>query len=169
MDFMTKLRHATWFDGLYRVGVAIKGFDGLAELIAGIALFISPGLVHSVLSGIVGTAHHHHGHTAHFIAEYVAQLDNDLARSGLVFLIVFLIGHGIVKLTLVYCLLRRIVWAYPYALGVLVLFLVYQVYVLVRDPLSIGMWLFTLLDIAIIWLVWGEWRDLQEKVTSSEA
>lgn len=168
MDFMTKLRHASWFDGLYRVGVAIKGFDGFVELAAGLALLLSPGIVHQLLSGVVGTAHHHHGHTAHFIAEYVARLDNDLARSGLVFLIVFLIGHGIVKLTLVYCLLRRIVWAYPYALGVLGLFLVYQLYVLVRDPLSIGMWLFTLLDIAIIWLVWGEWRDLKEKSSEND-
>lgn len=122
MDFMTKVRHASWFDGLYRIGVAIKGFDGFVELIAGVALLTSPGIVHYALSGIAGTAHHHHGHTAHFIAGYVARLDGDLARSGLGFLIVFLIGHGLVKLALVYCLLRRIVSAYPYALGVLGLF-----------------------------------------------
>ena len=77
-------------------------------------------------------------------------------------LIIFLIGHGIVKLALVYCLLRRILWAYPYALGVLSLFLVYQLYALARDPSSVGMWLFTILDIVIIWLVWGEWKDLKE-------
>lgn len=156
------LRHAPWFDSLYRVGVGIKGFDGLVEVVAGVALLIAPGLVHATLSTIFGATHLHHGHTAQFIAGYVARLDADAARSGLTFLIVFLIGHGTVKLVLVYCLLRRLVWAYPYALGLLGMFLLYQVYVLVRDPSSIGMWLFTVLDLTIIWLVYGEWRDLRE-------
>jgi uncharacterized membrane protein len=162
---LKELRHSKWFETAYKIGVGVKGLDGLAELIAGVALLISPGLVHTILSAVVTHAHKHTGHTYHFIGEYIGRLDNDLAKSGLVFLIVFLIGHGVVKLVLVYCLLRRIIWAYPYALGVLVLFLVYQIYVLVRDPLSLGMWLFTILDIAIIWLVYGEWRDLTEKVT----
>ncbi|MDB5177047.1 MAG: hypothetical protein JWN75_715 [Candidatus Saccharibacteria bacterium] len=163
MNFDT-LRHSKYFDLIYRIGVIIKGLDGLAELIAGIALVISPAIVHMVLSSVVGQANEHHGRTFHFIAEYVARLDNDLAKSGLLFLTIFLIGHGVVKLVLVYCLLRRYVHAYPYAIAVLILFLVYQIYVLIQDPLSIGMWFFTLLDIVIIWLVWGEYKDLQEKM-----
>jgi uncharacterized membrane protein len=158
------LRHSKYFDLIYRIGVIIKGIDGLAELIAGIALIISPSIVHMILSDIVGRANQHHSHVFHFIAEYVARLDKDLAKSGLLFLILFLIGHGLVKLVLVYCLLKRYIHAYPYAIAVLVLFLVYQIYVLIQDPLSIGMWLFTILDIAIIWLVWGEYKDLQEKM-----
>lgn len=156
------VRHKPWFEGIYKLGVVVKGFDGLVEVTAGIALFLSPGIVHKTLSGLAGTAHHHHSHTAQFIATYVARLDGDLAKSGLTFLIVFLIGHGLVKLVLVYCLLRRLVCAYPYALGVLGLFLVYQLYVIVRDPTAIGMWLFSALDAVIIWLVYGEWRDLRE-------
>lgn len=162
MNVMTKFRRASWFDGAYRVGIVIKGFDGLVELVAGVALLVAPGTVHWLLSHVAGEMYQHHTHTGQFIATYVARLDGDLARSGLVFLIAFLIGHGIVKLALVYCLLQRIVWAYPYALGFLGLFLVYQLYVLVSNPTSIGMWLFTLLDVVIIWLVWGEWRDLRE-------
>src|ERR1700757_4485441 len=146
------LRHSKWFETAYRIGVGIKGFDGAIELLAGVALLISPTIVHDVLMAVAGEANEHTGRTAHFIAEYVARLDKDLAKAGLTFLIIFLIGHGIVKLVLVYCLLRRILWAYPYALGLLVLFLVYQVYVLVQDPGSLGLWFFTLLDIVIIWL-----------------
>ena len=160
------IRHAPWFDTLYRVGVMIKGLDGLVEFATGILLLFAPGTVHMMLSYIIGTAHHHEGHTAHFIAEHVARVDSDIARSGLTFLIIFLISHGAIKLILVYCLLRRVVWAYPYAVSVLVLFLLYQLYVLMRDPLSLGMWLFTILDVIIIWLVWGEWRDLRERTAS---
>jgi uncharacterized membrane protein len=53
---------------------------------------------------------------------------------------------------------------YPAALAILSAFLVYQLYVFIRDP-GPGMALFCILDIAIIWLVWREYRVLlQEKV-----
>ena len=157
-----KFRKQPWFEAVYKVGVGIKGLDGFLELAAGLLLLISPHTLHVLLGAIVNEAGHHHGHVTHCVATSIAHLDDDLARSGLTFLIIFLIGHGIVKLALVYCLLRRILWAYPYALGVLSLFLVYQLYALARDPSSVGMWLFTILDIVIIWLVWGEWKDLKE-------
>jgi len=153
-----------WFEFVYKIGVGIKGFDGLVELIAGIALLISPHIVHVVLGSISGEFHEHmHVHRSfQFISEYVARLDGDLARSGLTFLILFLIIHGLVKLALVYCLLKEIVKAYPYALAVLTLFLIYQAYVFVKAP-SIGMALFTILDAVIIWLVWREYRELRAK------
>ena len=154
---------SNWFERIYKIGVAIKGFDGLVELVAGLALLFSPDLIHTILSAISGRASQYHGHVSHFIVEYVARLDGDLAKSGLTFLIIFLIGHGVVKLILVYCLLKEIIKVYPYALAVLGLFLVYQIYVLVRDPLSIGLWLFTIFDVVIIYLVWGEWRQLLRK------
>lgn len=162
---MNSLRHGRWFQIAYKIGIGIKGFDGAVELVAGLALFATPTIVHTALSSVANYANHHPDSTHHFIADYVARLDDDLARSGLTFLIIFLIGHGVVKIALVYCLLREIIWAYPYALGVLLLFLAYQVYVLVQDPLSIGMWLFTILDVVIIWLVWGEYKELKEKIT----
>ena len=157
-----KIRTQPWFETAYKVGVAIKGFDGLVELVAGLLLLFSPHTLHVLLGAVVTEANHHHGHVTHIVATSIGRLDDDLARSGLTFLIIFLIGHGIVKLTLVYCLLKRILKAYPYAIGVLGLFLAYQLYALIRDPFSVGMWLFTVLDVVIIWLVWGEWKDLKE-------
>lgn len=157
------LASKSWFKYVYRIGIGVKGFDGLVELLAGIGLLLSPGLVHKLLSIIADAANDHHGRASEYITTYVARLDGDLAKSGLTFLIIFLMSHGLVKLVLVYCLLREIVWAYPYALFILVGFLIYQLYVLVLDPTSIGMWLFTILDIIIIYLVWGEWRELVRK------
>lgn len=157
-----KLRQQPWFETLYKIGVGIKGFDGAVEFVAGIALLISPSLVHTLLSGIAREAGEHNGNVYHFIADYIARTDNDLAKSGLVFLILFLVIHGAVKLALVYCLLKEIVSAYPIALGILVAFLIYQIYVFIVSP-SLGMALFTILDVIIIWLVWGEYQDLREK------
>lgn len=156
------LRTRSWFERIYKIGVALKGFDGLVEFIAGLALLISPRLVHIALSSLAAEVGEHHAHTFKFIAEYIGHLDDNLARSGLTFLIVFLISHGVLKLVLVYCLLREYVRVYPYALAILVGFLVYQLYVFIKLP-TIGMGIFTLLDIIIIYLVWGEWRELRAK------
>jgi len=57
-------------------------------------------------------------------------------------------------------LLKEILWIYPYALVVLIGFLVYQVYLAVLNP-TIGTILFCVLDIIIIALVWDEWRRLK--------
>lgn len=168
-DKLAQLYDKPWFDRLFKISVAIKGFDGLAELVAGIALLISPGLVHWALSSVGGWFGHHRVHSLHVIGEYIARIDGDFSRSGLTFLIVFLISHGLVKLALVYCLLKKIVWAYPYAMVVLGMFLIYQVYLLITQP-SIGMALFAILDVIIIVLVYGEYRKLkaEENVAHAE-
>lgn len=157
-----KLRDQPWFEAVYKISVGIKGFDGLTELVTGLALWVSPTLVHSVLGAVVGEAGEGDSKILHFIADTVAHVDSDLAKSGLAFLILFLIIHGLVKLVLVYCLLKEIVRAYPVALAILVVFLVYQAYVLIINP-SIGMAFFTILDAIIIWIVWDEYQELKTK------
>lgn len=146
------------------VGIAVKGFDGLIELIAGLWLLVAPGSLHALLAVALGEAHEHSGKISTFVAQNIAHADEDLVRGGLFIVVIFLLSHGLVKLALVYALLKRLLWAYPYALTILGAFLVYQLYVCVVHP-SIGMTLFALLDIAIIGLVWREWRTLlAEKV-----
>lgn len=161
-ELRSKLRQKPWFETVYKIGVGLKGFDGLIELVTGIALWISPSLVHSVLSVVAAEFGESQSGVFHFIAVNIARVDSDLAHSGLAFLILFLVTHGVVKLVLVYCLLREIIRAYPAALTILVLFLVYQLYILIVQP-SIGMAIFTILDVVIIWLVWGEYQDLKAK------
>lgn len=147
------------------VGVGLKGVDGFIELVAGLALLISPTLLHSILQAIVGEAHEHNGLFYRYIAENIAHVDGDLAHGGTTFLIVFLVSHGIIKIVLVYCLIREIIWTYPYALGALVLFLIYQIYACFATP-GFAVIFFAVLDAVIIWLVWGEWQKLKTKNTS---
>lgn len=150
----------TLLDKAYFAGVAIKGFDGLVELLAGLILLITPTLAHTVLQHVLHESQHHHGLVGQWLTRYVGQLDTDLTKSGLTVIIIFLLLHGIVKLVLVYCLLKEILWAYPYALAILTAFLVYQAYILVRHP-TIGIGLFVVLDVIIIGLVWREYKVLQ--------
>lgn len=148
------------FNTIYDLGIIIKGIDGFLELAAGVLLWVSPSLVHSILVGIHDElAESSTHHAVQYIAQYVGHLDTQLATAGMTFLIIFLISHGVIKLALVYALLKKIVQAYPVALVVLGLFLVYQVYAFIREP-TIGMAVFSILDAAIIGLVWREYKLL---------
>ncbi len=165
MSKLQQIRDSKYYDRVYFVTVAIKGIDGLIELIAGIVLIIAPHFLHSVLATLFGHASVHKGHFMQFVAQNIAHIDSELSRGGLLIVILFLISHGVIKLALVYALLKEILWAYPYALFVLTLFLVYQLYILAIHP-TIGMGLFALLDAIIIWVVWGEWQKLKAEAAT---
>ena len=149
----------TLLDRFYFVAVIVKGIDGLGELIAGLLLWFAPQVVHFALAGVVNEAHERHTAVHAFVADNVARLDAQLAQGGTAFLIAFLIVHGVIKIVLVYCLIKRFHRAYPWALGVLIVFLGYQIYAFITTP-TISMAIFTLLDAVIIYLVWREYREL---------
>jgi uncharacterized membrane protein len=69
----------------------------------------------------------------------------------------YLLSHGVVKLFLIIGLWRNKLWAYPAAISVFALFILYQ---LVRFARTHSVWLLvlTVLDIIVIWLIWHEYR-----------
>lgn len=162
---MEKIKHHTQtaLDWFYDIGIAIKGFDGAVELIAGVLLWVAPGLLHQVLQTLLGEAREKStSHMMGFIADNIARVDADLLKSGLAVVIFFLIMHGVVKVGLVICLFKKWHWAYPWAIAVLSAFLVYQVYVFIKHP-TVGMALFSILDAVIVWLVYKEYREVAPK------
>ena len=156
-------RKATVLDWFYELGVIFKGIDGLAELTAGTILLFAPNLLHTILRAIVGLAAKDPTPVRIAVAHFTSGLDRDLVHLGPAIVIFFLLSHGVVKLVLVYCLLRKFHRAYPWAIVVLSGFLIYQVYVVVASP-SLGMVLFAILDAAIIVLVYKEYRELRRRV-----
>jgi len=65
--------------------------------------------------------------------------------------------HGIVKVVLVLALLRNKLWAYPWLIGVLLIFIGYQVYRIVLSP-TLGLIALTGFDIAIVALTRREYQ-----------
>jgi uncharacterized membrane protein len=62
-----------------------------------------------------------------------------------------------VKVVLVAALLKNQLWAYPWTIGFLGLFIVYQVYRLSFQP-SVGLAALTVFDAVIAWLTYREYR-----------
>ncbi len=158
---MSLFRPKTLLDKAYEIGIIIKGIDGVLELIGGLlVLTISPHTVNGVTNFLTQDALQENPHN--FIAVHIAKAGHHLATGHNLFAAAFLLTHGLVKVVLVACLLLNKLWAYPWALVVLSLFLVYQFYLLITQP-SFGMAFLSVLDMIIIWLIYREWQQVQAK------
>lgn len=164
MSVLKKIRHSPWFDTIYRISIGIKGFDGLVELVAGLIMVFSPQTPHVLLMRAADFFADKDTNFFTWLADVVFKFDADLTGQTTLFIIIFLLSHGIIKLVLVYCLLKRFYRVYPYAIVVLLLMLVAQLWPLVRDPTSVAMWFMTVLNALIIYVVWAEYLDLREEV-----
>ncbi len=146
----------TLLDKTYEIGLFLKGFNGTFELIGGIlVLTLSPHSINSITHFLTADALQESPHN--FIAMHIAKAGAHLAAGHNFYAAAFLLTHGLVKVVLVVCLLLNKLWAYPWALVILTIFLIYQVYQLVVAP-SFGFAFLTVLDIFILWLINREWQ-----------
>lgn len=155
---MPLFRPQTLLDKTYEIGIIIKGIDGTLELLGGIlVLALSSHTITGIAAFLTEDALRENPHN--FIALRVQHVGHHLASGHTVFAAAFLITHGLVKVVLVTCLLLNKLWAYPWALVALGIFLVYQGYLLITAP-TLGMAFLTVLDAVIIYLVYREWHKV---------
>ena len=156
---MDRFRPTTLLDKTYEIGIIIKGIDGLLELVGGIlVLALNSAQVGSITHFL--TEHELQQDPHDFIATHILRLSQHLQQGHNYFAAAFLLTHGLVKVVLVTSLLLNKLWAYPWALGALSLFLVYQLYQMATSP-TFGMGFLSVLDAVIIWLVWREWQKVR--------
>ncbi|MDE2212979.1 MAG: DUF2127 domain-containing protein [Patescibacteria group bacterium] len=135
-------------------GILLKAFDGILEILGGIGLLFSGVLASTAMRLIQSELIED---PKDFLATNLQHLlPIILANSGL-FPTIYLLSHGIIKLFLVVGLLRDKVWAYPSAIVVFGLFVMYQLY---RYTFTHSIWLLllTVLDLIVIGLTWHEYR-----------
>lgn len=143
-------------DRAFRITIILKGLDGLLEVIGGILLLVvSPMSIEHVARFF--TAHELAEDPHDFIANHLLHSANQLTRSATVYGGIYLLSHGIAKVVLVVLVLKDKLWAYPLIIGLLLVFIVYQVYRLTYK-LSFGLVFLTLFDILVVWLTWREYR-----------
>lgn len=139
---------------LFVWGVLLKAVDALLELIGGVALLWS-GALAGIAASLIGNELIENPND--FLALHLQNsLPSLLAHSGW-FASLYLISHGVIKLGLAIGLLRDKPWAYPTAIVAFALFIVYQLYRYMFTH-SVFLLLLTVLDLAVIWLTWHEYR-----------
>jgi uncharacterized membrane protein len=92
-----------------------------------------------------------------FIASKALHFVQGLNRGTVVFGALYLLSHGIVKIVLVVALLRNQLWAYPWMIAFLGIFIAYQLYRM-TFALSVGLAGLTVFDVFVAWLTYKEFQ-----------
>lgn len=141
----------------FLVAVAIKGFDGLIETLAGLAVAILG--THGIYDLVIQfTAPELDLHPASKTIHLLRHGASDLSHASSRFIVIWLLVHGILKLTLAIELLRGRSWIFPVAAIVLSAFVAFMTYKLF---IHYSAWLlaFALFDLLTVVLVLNEWRS----------
>ncbi len=140
---------------LFKWSLIIKGAISLCEVVAGIALLFIPWpVVASVVDWL--RAHASSGADSIVMAHLVKELAN-FTQATVVFVALYFLVRGIVKLALIWQLLHNRFWAYPASLVVMGLFVLYQLYQITTGG-SLLVVLLTVFDIIVLGLIWHEYR-----------
>ena len=72
----------------------------------------------------------------------------------------YMLLHGTTKLVVIWLLLKKKLWAYPFAVVVFALFIVYEMYSYIHS-LSVLMLMMVIIDIAIVFMIILEYKHLK--------
>jgi len=160
-----KLTRAKILHLTFRIGITLKGIDGVLETIGGLLLwFVKPaalsGLVHAFFLHDLSRDPHD------FIASHLVRASDKLATADPLFASVYLLSHGIVKIVLVVALWFDQLWAYPMTIAIFGAFTAYEFYRFAhRHSHLLGV--LSLLDALVVLLTWNEYRQWRTENHSS--
>jgi len=145
-----------WLDRLFEIGIIGKGLDGAAELLGGLLLlWASPDRIRHL--AVVLTQRELSEDPHDLIATRILHSADGLTGGAVRFAVIYLLAHGAVKIVLVIALLLDKLWAYPWMIGFLSLFIGYQLYRIALHP-STGLIALTVFDALVLALTAGEYR-----------
>jgi uncharacterized membrane protein len=145
-------------DKTFKIGLVLKGLDGILEVAGGILLLlVSPAALDHLARAL--TAHELSEDPHDLIARYLLHTTAHLNKGITVFGAIYLLSHGVAKIVLVALVLRDKLWAYPWLIALLLAFIGYQLYRITAVHFSIALTALTVFDVFLVWLTWREYRS----------
>ncbi|QDP96289.1 DUF2127 domain-containing protein [Microlunatus elymi] len=158
---MARFHPRNWFDRVFELGIVLKGLDGAGELIAGtFLLLVRPATISHWV--VILTRGELAEDPTDFIATHLVAAAHRLSADDLLFVSLYLLAHGLVKVVLVVAILRNQLWAFPWMIITLIAFICYQLYQIVVDP-RISLVLLTIFDAVIVLLTWREYKIIRRR------
>lgn len=148
----------------FEIGLLFKGIDGILEIIGGILLiFLNPDRLSRLTRFL--TQRELSEDPMDKVANALIAFSHSFSIGTQNFGIVYLISHGLIKFFIIFLLWRKKLWAYPFGIFSLVLFILYQLY---RYNLDHSIWLIllTILDTIMIILTFLEYRRMKSLLSS---
>jgi uncharacterized membrane protein len=145
-----------WLDRVFEIGIIGKGLNGTAELLGGLLLLLaSPDRLRHF--AVVLTQGELSEDPHDLIATRLLHSAHGLTGGTVRFGAIYLLAHGAIKIVLVIALLLDKLWAYPWMIGFLSLFIGYQLYRIALHP-SAGLIALTIVDALLLALTAHEYR-----------
>jgi uncharacterized membrane protein len=144
-------------DRTFRIGLLLKAADGVLEIVAGaLLLIVSPSTIDHIARSL--TAHELSEDPHDRIAQFILHTTGQLSSGATLFAAIYLLSHGVSKVVLVALVLRNKLWAYPWLIALLGVFITYQLYVLILVRFSWSLTALTVFDVLLVWLTWREYQ-----------
>lgn len=121
------------------LSVGLKGLISLAEIVTASAVLFVP---------------------ASYLSNPLFKFAQDTPVSAALYISIYLFVRGLIKVFLIWAMLKRQLWAYPASLAVLGLFVIYQLYQIYTAH-SIILIAFTLFDLVVMYFIWKEYQVLK--------
>jgi uncharacterized membrane protein len=140
----------------FEIGILLKFFHGLFEVLVGIFL-ATPGRLVTDNLIIALTQQEISEDPDDLIANYLIKIGKSISPGINLFAVFYLIFHGIVNLLVATALLKNKIWAYPLAMVIFGLFVIYQIYRYFHTH-SLMMLVLTLFDVFIVTVIFLEYK-----------
>ena len=153
-----KIRKEKLWHWLFLAAVFFKGLDGTLELLGGLVLLF---LSNTFLMNHVEFLFHHEfaEKPTDPIIQYLLNVIH-ISENTQLFAGAYLLGHGIVKVTIAGGLLLKKIWVFPVAEIILIVFITYQIYRFTHTNSPLLLFL-TILDTAVIFLIYKEYKRIK--------
>lgn len=153
---MFHLPTKTVLDKAFAIGLALKALDAIIELAGGMfLLFAGPQRLQELVGRILASGW---GEGANgFFATYLLHWSAHFQGGAVLFAAIYLVVHGVAKLVVVGEVLRGKLWAYPALIILISLFVLYQIYHMIRVGPTLGYLVLTVCDLLIIALTAAEY------------
>jgi uncharacterized membrane protein len=145
----------------FRISIALKGVNAALEIVGGVTLIaVSPAFILRIVALL--TQDELAEDPRDFVANYFLHAASHVSLAGQRFAAIYLFSHGVIKIGLVWALLKHKLWAYPLSIMVFGAFIVCQLY---RFSFTHGLGLIalSLFDLVVIWLIYLEYRALKQE------
>ncbi|MHB8652119.1 MAG: DUF2127 domain-containing protein [Minisyncoccota bacterium] len=142
---------------VFRISIFLKAGNAILEIVGGVLLLFTK----SIFTWVVYLAQNELiEDPGDFVARGIQHYLPYLSDHAQLFAAFYLLSHGIVKIFLAVGLLRNKLWAYPSAIVVFILFILYQVYRYTYTH-SFFLVLLTVFDLVVVWLTWHEYKVMK--------
>ncbi len=143
---------------IFTISVLLKAANAVLEIIGG-TLLLWTGTITRYVSYLAQNELIQD--PGDFLANTVQHYLSYFSEHSPLFAAFYLLSHGIIKIFLAIGLLRGKVWAYPCAIVVFILFIVYQIYRYTYTH-SFFLILLSLFDIFVVVLTWHEYKIIKK-------